>query len=168
MAENKQEKLKVSPADAQGCMLFAIGGFILFGSYKLLSLFVSKKIGEPLIITTKAIYKDQTLQGCLFELEKHMITIDKIGYIRFVHIIDTIVETHFNFKSDLKQVRVFLINNCIESYTQLKNVEVMRLFESFKLSKPTPSAAALADLTKLLNQILKEVYNHLQNIHTFL
>jgi len=154
--------MKVSSVDVRQIVAYALGGFVLFGGYALGDVFTRKKIGEPLIIETKAVQEDELLRGLLSELQRECCTPDKIGVIRLIACVDHIVEKRSFLDTNPSEVDPNMRIRAVELLTNMKQTHIPRLRDTYG----NTNKAKLQDLNALLDKIYERAREHVNNIYT--
>lgn len=157
--------LKVSKPDAREVLAYALGGFLLFGGYAMGNLYTRKKIGEPLLIATRAMQQDEVLYVHFSELQRE--STDRVGIIRLTKVAEQILVHRYTLVPEdtknikkIKQIR----DETFMYYESIKTEHLTRLFNLYKLEHPK-DVNKQKDFEALLTNILTRIHEHVNNIY---
>jgi len=142
----------------------AVGGFVLAGAFSLGNLISQKKVGDQLIIETKALGAvDETMRVFLCEVQTQKT--DNVAFLRLVGCIDRVLD--LEMQAELNQEKSIDPNTRVHAkreYTVIKLEHLPRLYADYEETHKTGSPEKLLDFKVLLTQVLERVYKHLEKI----
>ena len=148
---------KLAWDDAAKILLYAIGGFSIFGAGALAFKIQEKTIGRQLIVPTENVHKLESLRCLLTDLQHLVYEQHSVVYLRILFQMDALVTRHFLVKQSPKCLDAAFSCQTEQMYETLVDIHIKRLFEEFSM-KPNQKQEDIAKLNVLLKNISQTMY----------
>ena len=154
--------MKFSQPDVLQILMHAVGGFVLAGAFTLGNVASRKKVGDKLLVETKALQVvDETLRVFLFEIQSQ--TNDTVCFMRLVGSVERVLDREMQIEMHRDKIAPNVRACSKQDYTVIRNDHIPRLYASFKEAHPNDTPKLL-DFQVLLTQVVTRVYKHLERI----